>query len=109
MARTKYFNQTTGKWEYADSTSAAYPIVNAQTQLLPDQYHVFGEVDELDVTMVEVDDGYAHEYAFEFIPSAQFTGLTVTPQPKWIAEPQFPAGKTCIVSIVRGIGVMACA
>lgn len=109
MARTKFFNPTTGQWEYADDTSSAYPIVNGETQMLPDRYHVFGEVDSLDVTLVEVEDGCVHEYCFEFIPSESFSGLTVTPKPQWVTAPQFPAGKTCQVSIMRGLGVMICA
>ena len=35
--------------------------------------------------------------------------LTITPEPKWANEPQYPAGKTCQVSILRGIGVMVSA
>lgn len=109
MARVKYFNPESGEWEYADSISAAYPIVNGQTQILPDRYHVFGEVDDLSVTLVEVEDGNAHEYCFEFTPSEFFSDMTITPPPKWVNEPQFPAGKVCQVSILRGIGVMVSA
>lgn len=109
MARLKFYNTESGQWEYADNTSRSYPIVNADTHLRPDCYHVFGEVDSLYVTLVEADDGKAHEYCFEFIPSEKFTGLSITPTPSWVSPPQFPAGKTCQVSILRGIGVMICA
>ena len=109
MARMKFFNTETGQWEYADSVSVAYPIVNGQTQLLPDRYHVFGEVDDLSITLVEVEDGNAHEYCFEFTPSEFFTGMTITPEPSWVSEPDFVKGQIHQVSILRGVGVMVCA
>ena len=89
--------------------SLVYQIVESNHNIQPEHYHVFGEVDSLSVTLVEVNDGKAHEYCFEFIPSDSFTDLIVTPEPTWVSEPQFIAGKTHQVSILRGIGVMACA
>ena len=89
-----------------DELSISYPVEEAKTDLLPERYYEFGEVDHLEVNLVEMDDGKAHEYYFEFIPTEDFTELTVTPTPKWAREPQYPAGKTCQVSILRGIGVM---
>lgn len=109
MPRTKYYNPNTGAWEYADDVTTTYPVVNADPMLRPERYHIFGEVDSLDLTLVEVEDGNAHEYCFEFIPTAVFSGLTITPEVKWVNSPQFPAGKTCQVSIMRGLGVMICA
>ena len=109
MARLKYYNTETEKWEYADSASTTYPLVNAEAQLKPEHYHVFGEVDSLSVTLVEIEDGKVHEYCFEFIPSGNFTGLTINPEPRWVAEPDIRKGKTHQVSILRGIGVMVCA
>ena len=89
-----------------DEISISYPIVtDGATDLAPDVYHVFGEVTELTVTLAETNDGKLHEYCFEFIPTEGFTELTITPEPRWANDPQFPAGKTCQVSIVRGIGV----
>lgn len=85
--------------------SMSYPIVEADAELQPGCYHVFGEADSLSVTLAEADGTKAHEYCFEFIPTENFTGLTITPEPRWANEPQFPAGKTCQVSILRGIGV----
>lgn len=89
--------------------SVSYPLETAETNLQPEHYYSFGEVDNLSVTLVEVDDNKAHEYYFEFIPTEDFTELTVTPTPKWVKEPQYPAGRTCQVSILRGIGVMVSA
>jgi hypothetical protein len=89
--------------------SLVYPIVEGKYGILPEHYHVFGEVDALSVTLLQADDDRAHEYCFEFIPTENFVKLTIMPQPKWVSEPQFIAGKTHQVSILRGIGVMACA
>lgn len=73
--------------------------------LQPETYYEFGPVDSLEVTLAEKVDGKAHEYMFEFIPSDGFQGLTITPEPQWNKAPQFPAGRRCIVSIIRGVGV----
>lgn len=78
-------------------------------QLKPDVYRVFGVVSSINVELVEVNDGKVHEYCFEFIPAEDFSGLVVTPAPAWVTGLQFPAGKTCQVSILRGVGVMICA
>lgn len=109
MARVKYYNPNTGHWEYADNITSAYPVVSGQTQIIPGRYHVFGEVDELSVTLIEVDDGNVHEYQFEFIPSDNFTTFSIEPEPSWVYTPSIVKGKTHQVSILRGIGVMACA
>lgn len=104
-SRLKFYNHETDSWEYADNTSLSYPISNTGTELNPEQYYAFGQVDSLSVTLVPAEDGKAHEYCFEFIPSENFAGLTITPEPRWAGEPQIVAGKTCQVSILRGIGV----
>ena len=85
--------------------SVSYPIKTSGAELQPETYYVFGEVDGLAVSLVEPNDGKVHEYCFEFIPSNEFSGLSIEPAPKWANDPQFVAGKTCQVSIIRGIGV----
>ena len=87
------------KQEWADGIS----------EIQPDTFYIFGAVNELNLSLVEVDDDKVHEYCFEFIPSKNFTGMTITPAPRWINPPQYPVGKICQVSILRGIGVMICA
>ncbi len=84
----------------------SYPIKDGASIIQPDTYYVFGEVNSLSVTLNDPNDGRAHEYSFEFIPTEDFEGLTITPEPRWAGEPQFAAGKTCQVSILRGIGAM---
>lgn len=93
----------------AGGTTTFYEIAEGTTSIEPGKYYVFGEVNSLDITLVETDTAVAGEYCFEFIPSNSFSGLTITPTPGWANLPQFPAGKTCQVSILRGIGVMICA
>lgn len=93
-----------------DAERKVYPIVEpAETTIEPEKYHVFGSVDALNITLQEVNDGYAHEYCFEFVPTADFSGLTITPEPAWANVYQFAEGKTCQVSILRGVAVMVCA
>ena len=87
--------------------SMAYSIVEGDHEIKPEHYHVFGEVESLAVTLVELDDEKAHEYVFEFTPADGFAGLTISPEPVWLGDPQFPIGKPCIVSIVRGKAVAA--
>ena len=87
------------KQEWADGIS----------EIQPDIFYIFGAVDELDISLVEVDDDNVHEYCFEFIPSRNFTGMTITPAPRWTGPVQVVPGKTHQVSILRGIGVMICA
>ena len=87
----------------------SYKIADGTEAIEPSTYYTFGEVDSLDIALVESDTSVANEFCFEFIPSENFTGMTITPEPKWVTDPQFPAGKTCQVSILRGIGVMVCA
>lgn len=91
-----------------DELSVSYPVVTEGAQLKPETYYVFGEVSSLNLTLVEPEDGKAHEFAFEFIPTKNFSGLSLTPEPKWVVEPQWAAGKTCQVSILRGVGVALC-
>lgn len=94
----------------SDASLGSLPLEESTAlQLKPDVYRVFGEVSSLTVELVAVDDGKVHEYCFEFIPTEDFTTMTITPAPIWAAEPQYPVGKTCQVSILRGIGVMVCA
>lgn len=92
-----------------DALSTVIPVVEGAEELLPDRFYVFGEVSTLRVTLVETDDGLAHEYCFEFVAAEDFEGFDITPAPVWNAEIQIVPGKTHQVSILRGIGVMVCA
>lgn len=107
--------------ERAEGMGMNYPIVFADTAdiaivnggyylLEPETFYVFGEVDSLAIYRHEPDDGRVHEFAFEFTPSEFFTGLSFYgTAPQWTSIPSYDAGKTCQVSVVRGIGVSICA
>lgn len=84
------------------------PIIVESTaaQLQPDIYQVYGEVDGLDITLVEKDDGRLHEYAFEFIPKDGFTGMRITPEVKWVNDLHFEPNRIHQASIVRGVGIL---
>ena len=85
-----------------------YPVLPGEAVAKPETWYQFGEVSELAVELLQKDDGKAHEYVFEFVPAEDFAGLNITPAPTWLREPQYPAGKRCIVSIVQGLAVMGC-
>lgn len=84
-------------------------VESKDVELRPGEYRVFGQVTGLKIELVELDNGNANEYMFEFIPTEAFTGLNITPEVKWPLQPQIIPGKTHQVSILRGIGVMICA
>lgn len=87
--------------------SLALPLVEAVTaDIEPETYTAFGKVDSLEVNLLQKNDELVHEYTFEFIPSENFTGLTVTPEVKWVSTPVFPPGKTCQISVMRGVGIL---
>ena len=90
----------------AHSNPSPYPIVRPQKSLDPEKYYEFGMVDELDIKLAAVNDGYAHEYFFEFTPSSNFTEIKISPKVEWPYGHAVEIGKTYQVSILRGMGVM---
>ena len=99
----KSLSETNTKINKLDVTP---PVLPGAETIEPEKYYEFGPVDSLTVTLKEMQDNRAYEYAFEFVPAEDFQGLTITPAPVWMREPQYPAGKRCSVSIVRGMAVM---
>lgn len=96
--------------DFEGSGGGAYPEAAGTSELSPDTYYIFGEVDVINVTLKESGDGKAHEYCFEFIPSQTFQGVTITPEIKWAQEGiYFESGKVHQISILRGVGVMVSA
>lgn len=78
--------------------------------LEPETYYIFGTVDSLPIYCNDPDDGLIHEFAFEFTPSATFTAIEFgNTSPRWATPVQFPIGRVCQVSIMRGVGVMVSA
>lgn len=90
----------------SDFSAGAYPELEGAAELQPETWYVFGEVSSLELTLAETDDGKAHEYCFEFIPTTDDFTLTVSPAPSWVVPCFYIAGKTHQVSILRGVGVM---
>lgn len=93
----------------SDVSLNVYKVVEGASTIEPGKYYDFGVVDSLNVELVEADDAIANEYCFEFVASENFSGLTITPEPRWGVATQFVPGRTHQVSILRGIGVMICA
>lgn len=106
---TTSLEELVGVVEIVSETPIPYPITTGCVELQPEKYYAFGEVSSLNLTLVEPEDDKAHEFYFEFIPTEDFSGLTITPEPQWVAEPHFAPGKTCQVSILRGMAVSGCA
>lgn len=90
----------------SDFSGGVYPEAEGATELLPEKYYVFGETAGLSLTLAEADDGKAHEYCFEFVPTEGFTGLKISPEPSWATPCVFTTGDIHQVSILRGVGVM---
>ena len=84
-----------------------FPVLPGEDVLQPETHYNFGSVTELSVTLAEKNDDKAHEYWFQFDPQDGFQGLTITPEVKWVNDPQYPVGKTCLVGIVMGMAVIA--
>ena len=103
--------------EAVANINVSYPIVNNPADITivdetyyslePETYYVFGEVDALPVYCDDPNDGLIHEFAFEFVPSENFTAIEFgSAAPIWATPVQFPIGRVCQVSIMRGVGVM---
>ena len=87
--------------------NVAYPVLPGAAVLEPEKFYDFGSVSELAVALAQRDDGKAHEYWFRFEPQEEFLGLSLEPEVRWVADPQFPVGKTCTVGVCMGMAVMA--
>lgn len=94
--------------------SLAVKVVKSpETSISPGVYYVFGEVDSLDITLIEKESELVQEYCFEFIPKVEFTDFTnqlkITPSVNWypdLSDVVVESGKTYQVSILHGIGVI---
>ena len=88
---------------------AVPPILAGAANIEPERYYAFGEVDSLAITLAEKADGRAHLYQFEFVPTEAFSGLTITPEPVWCNDAQYPVGKRVLVAVQMGMAVMGIA
>ncbi len=85
--------------------------VNAGTgevsaELLPNVFHVFGEVSVLNVTFGKGFPGIANEYMFQFSSGVTPTVLNLPEGVKWIGSSVVRANRTYQVSILNNIAVM---
>jgi hypothetical protein len=74
--------------------------------LPPNEFHVWGEVSTLVITLGEQDSGHLSEYMFEFISGATPTVLTLPTSVKFPEDYEIEANKKYQVSIVDNIGLI---
>ena len=75
-------------------------------ELLPNVFHVFGEVSVLNVTFGKGFPGIANEYMFQFSSGVTPTVLNLPEGVKWIGSSVVRANRTYQVSILNNIAVM---
>lgn len=75
-------------------------------ELLPNVFHVFGEVSALNVTFGKGLSGIVNEYMFQFNSGAIPTVLTLPEGVKWIGSRVVKANRTYQVSILNNLAVM---
>ena len=88
------------------------PVVNHGTSdttftLPPNQFHIWGEVAELHLTLGTPEEGVYNEYMFEFVSGATATTITGLPSSlKWPDDLEIEANMRYQVSIVNNIGLI---
>lgn len=74
--------------------------------LPPNQFHVWGEVGSLIITLGEQDSGHINEYMFEFISGSTATRLSLPTSVQFPDDYEIEANKKYQVSIVDNIGLI---
>ena len=88
------------------------PIVNHGTSdttltLPPNEFHIWGEVASLEITLGTPEEGVYNEYMFEFVSGATATTITGLPSSlKWPDDLEIEANMRYQVSIVNNIGLI---
>jgi hypothetical protein len=75
-------------------------------EIQPNRYYIFGEKQNLTITLAEGEEGKLNEYMFEFTSGTTPTTLTLPESVKWIGSNTIEASKTYQVSIVYNIAVL---
>jgi hypothetical protein len=75
-------------------------------EIQPNRYYIFGEKQNLTITLAEGEEGKLNEYMFEFTSGTTPTTLTLPESVKWIGSNTIEASKTYQVSIVNNIAVL---
>lgn len=88
------------------------PVFNHGTSdttltLLPNQFHIWGEVASLTLTLGTPEEGVYNEYMFEFVSGATPTTLSLPSTIKWQDDLEVEANMKYQVSIVNNIGLIA--
>lgn len=74
--------------------------------LPPNQFHVWGEISSLIITLGEQDSGHINEYMFEFISGSTATVLSLPNNIQFPEDYEIEANKKYQVSIVNNIGLI---
>lgn len=88
------------------------PVVNHGTSdttaftLPPNEFHIWGEVASLEITLGTPEEGVYNEYMFEFISGATATTLSLPSTVKWQDDLDVEANMRYQVSIVNNIGLI---
>lgn len=77
-----------------------------EKEIQPNRYYIFGEKQNLTITLAEGEEGKLNEYMFEFTSGTTPTTLTLPESVKWIGSNTIEASKTYQVSIVNNIAVL---
>ena len=92
------------------SGSAQIPVVEVEgaepeQELAPNTFYKFGEVDSLDLTLGEAEEGVLNIYAYSFTASSSFDASTSTYLPEGVVlngDFAIEEGQTCEISIQDG-------
>lgn len=75
-------------------------------EIQPNRYYIFGEKQNLTITLAEGEEGKLNEYMFEFVSGTTPTTLTLPETVKWMGDNTIGTSKTYQVSIVNNIAVL---
>ena len=87
------------------------PVINHGTSdttltLPPNQFHIWGEVAELHLTLGTPEEGVYNEYMFEFVSGATKTTLSLPSTIEWQDDLEVEENMRYQVSIVNNIGLI---
>lgn len=81
-------------------------MTETTASIAPNILHVWGEVEELNITLAEGEEGVVNEYMVQFTSGATATTLTLPDSIVWMSSPNIKANKTYHLSIINNLGVI---
>ena len=96
----------------SSSGSSAYPLVNHGSEISvraiqPNIFHLFGDVEDVDLILEDGDESVVNEYVFQFTYLEGPFPCSFPDTIKWAnGEPVLEDGKTYQISIVNNIGLI---